>query len=202
MSFVSQADFARAHGVSRKTVTEWKAKGYIVVAEQGVDVEASDARLSGFRLGRFREIVAPEMESPLPRSLPGPLPEAPAGNGDDVTPPEETTIDQFLTDLLAGRFRSQADAEEIKENALAAQRVLAFRREAGALVDFETAQTVLFEKARAFRDRLMNWPAQVGPLLAADLELPADKVTEALTRHVHDLLAKLGEPAADFSGKG
>jgi phage terminase small subunit/phage terminase Nu1 subunit (DNA packaging protein) len=57
-AIVSQAEFARAHGVSRKTVTKWKAEGRLVLAGGEVDVAATDARLFAAGLGRFRAPVA------------------------------------------------------------------------------------------------------------------------------------------------
>lgn len=49
MTWMSQAAYARRHGVSPKTATMWKKSGLIVVTEEGVDVETSDARLRRYR---------------------------------------------------------------------------------------------------------------------------------------------------------
>ena len=109
--------------------------------------------------------------------------------------------EDFLNKVLAGDFADIATAERIKENGLAAKHLLAARRDAGHLVEIEVAETVLFETQRSQRDAWMNFPTRVGPLLAAELGLDADKVVEALTVHVHQQLDDLGEPEADFSGK-
>src|SRR3546814_5533537 len=53
MALVTQADFAKSHGVSRKTATIWKAKGYLVLKGDKVDADASDHRLKDLSLGRF-----------------------------------------------------------------------------------------------------------------------------------------------------
>jgi hypothetical protein len=45
MSLVSQAEFARLKKVSRKTVSEWKSEGRIVITGGKVDVEASQKKL-------------------------------------------------------------------------------------------------------------------------------------------------------------
>ena len=55
---MNQADFARLHGVSRKTVTAWKHQGRIVMRGANVDVQASEARLRDAGLGRFRDLAA------------------------------------------------------------------------------------------------------------------------------------------------
>ena len=52
MPTCSQAEFARLHNVSRKTVTDWKSRGYLTLSGGQVDVEASNARLSA--AGRSR----------------------------------------------------------------------------------------------------------------------------------------------------
>ncbi|WP_321810083.1 hypothetical protein [Burkholderia sp. BCC1985] len=92
-----------------------------------------------------------------------------------------------------------ADALAKKENYLALLRQLEFEQKSGSLVDLETATAILFEEFRAQRDAWLNWPTRVGPLLAADLGVEADRVVEALTAHVHKQIAQLGEPEANFS---
>jgi ribosomal protein L9 len=42
---MNQADFAKLHGVSRKTVTTWKARGWLVMEGDEVNVEASNANI-------------------------------------------------------------------------------------------------------------------------------------------------------------
>ncbi len=46
---MNQSDFAKLHGVSRKTVTSWKARGWLVLAGDDIDVEASNANIERFR---------------------------------------------------------------------------------------------------------------------------------------------------------
>ncbi|MFT3968486.1 MAG: hypothetical protein QM690_21670 [Sphingobium sp.] len=106
----------------------------------------------------------------------------------------------FIDNVLAGRFVPVGDAEKIKENALAAKHLLAARKEAGSLVEIEVAEKILFDTQRAQRNAWLNFPSRIGPLLAAELGIEADMVLEALTAHVHDQLAKLGEPDPEFGG--
>jgi hypothetical protein len=44
--FVSQAEFSRRRGVSRKSVTVWRRYGLVVMRGGLVDVDASEARLA------------------------------------------------------------------------------------------------------------------------------------------------------------
>lgn len=103
----------------------------------------------------------------------------------------------------SGQVPSHTYAEALrrKENYLALLHQLKYEREAGLLVDLPTAERALFEGARAMRDAWLGWPSKVGPLLAADLGLEADRVTGALTEHVHRHIAQLGEPDVHFDAK-
>ncbi|CAE6811659.1 hypothetical protein R69746_05649 [Paraburkholderia aspalathi] len=92
-----------------------------------------------------------------------------------------------------------AKALEKKENYLALLRQLEYEQKSGSLVELDTASAILFEESRALRDAWLNWPSRVGPILAAELGIEADRVTEALTAHVHSQIAQLGEPEANFS---
>jgi hypothetical protein len=109
--------------------------------------------------------------------------------------------ESFLANVLAGKFTDMATAMKVKENALAAKNLLAARRDAGSLVEIEQAEMVLFDTQRSQRDAWINFPTKIGPLLAAELGLEADKVVEALTAHVHQQLDDLGEPEADFAAR-
>jgi len=42
---MNQSDFAKLHGVSRKTVTTWKQRGWLVMDGEEVDAEASNESL-------------------------------------------------------------------------------------------------------------------------------------------------------------
>lgn len=92
-----------------------------------------------------------------------------------------------------------AGALEKKENYLALLRELEYEQKSGSLVELDTASAILFEESRAQRDAWLNWPTRVGPILAAELGVEADRVTEVLTAHVHKQIAQLGEPEANFS---
>jgi hypothetical protein len=101
--------------------------------------------------------------------------------------------------VLSGKFPEIGRSEQVKESALALIRVLEARQKAGALIDLQTAEAVIFETSRAARDAWANWPSRVGPLIAADLGLEAERVTGILKAHVHQQLTDLGEPDPDFA---
>jgi hypothetical protein len=115
---------------------------------------------------------------------------------------ESLDLDAFARRVLAGDAPELAQSEKVKAAAAALKGMVTARKAAGAVIDIELAEQVLFNSARAARDAWLNWPARVGPLLAADLNLEADRVSEALTRYVHEQLEELGEPEADFTAPG
>ena len=144
--------------------------------------------------------TAPEVEAaPEPQPHGGALRRARKADREDPDGDALAALDELL---LGGQRLSLAEAERIKENALALKHVLDARQRSGALVALERAEATLFELARASRDSWLNWPARIGPLLAADLGVAADQVTEKLTAHVHAHLADLGEPEPDFTARG
>ncbi|WP_240775877.1 hypothetical protein [Nissabacter sp. SGAir0207] len=51
---MNQAEFAKLHNVSRKTVTMWKARGWLVMDGEEVNVEASNASIE-----LHRKVVTP-----------------------------------------------------------------------------------------------------------------------------------------------
>ncbi|WP_088183596.1 hypothetical protein [Sphingobium sp. Z007] len=122
--------------------------------------------------------------------------------GDEIDAAETVfaeDAENFLSNVLNGTYADTIMAERIKENALAAKHLLAARKDAGSLIDIDLARSVLFEGQRAQRDAWINFPTKVGPMLAAELGVDADKVVEVIAVHVHQQLSDLGEPEADFN---
>lgn len=69
----------------------------------------------------------------------------------------------------------------------------------GELIDVERAEQVLFDAVRRIRDAWLAWPSRIGPLIAADMDRPADLIVEALTKLVYQQLAELGEQEGEFA---
>ncbi|QDD65548.1 hypothetical protein EJD96_15975 [Herbaspirillum seropedicae] len=200
MELLKQAGFATLHNVSRKTVTVWKDRGWLVMQGDMVDVEASNALLKKYRSAA---VTQPEAGNSLGNTA-GNKPTAAPGNKPAVIVRPEQADDE-TSEEAAGRYIDahgapwdRDEARRIKENYLALLNQLDYEEKSGKLVDLAVAESVLFDQARAARDAWMNWPSRVGPLLAADFGLEADRVTEALTTYVHKHVADLGEPNADF----
>lgn len=200
---LSQADFARRRGVSKKTVTAWKQKGLLVLDESGrVDVDASewslDQRPATYRGGvTHRPIrtnpVTAEAPPPKPARSPRPEPEAasppPApeedGDGDGPFDPDDPNL-------------TLVEAARRKENYLGLQRKQLVEKEAGRLIDRATAEALFFATARDLRDAWLAWPARIAVVMADELQVDARALTTVLTAHVQQHLAELGEPEAQL----
>lgn len=62
---MNQAEFAKLHGVSRKTVTMWKSRGWLVLEGDEVNVEASNANIEMHR----KTVTPPEKKKKLSGTL-------------------------------------------------------------------------------------------------------------------------------------
>lgn len=214
-TLVTKAAFAKLHGVSKQAVAKWETRGFLAFREGKVWVERSDQALEHAGLGRFVAKSAAAAGQPVDPPASTGEPASSTGEPPRASPPsaladlEEALQDpaadpgecfrDFLERFSRGQFGSIREAETIKANALAAKRLLEARQLDGQLVDIEEAERILFLQARTARDAWLNFPTQVGPLLAADLGVEAGRVVEALTAHVHRQVEELGEPQADFT---
>lgn len=75
---------------------------------------------------------------------------------------------------------------------------LALEQRRGALISRDRAVLKAFAFARTLRDACLNWPARVGPQLAAHYDLDAADVTVYLEDHVRQLLTELASERVDF----
>jgi hypothetical protein len=166
MTLLSLTAYAAAHGASRQAATKWKKQGALVFSGAHVDADASDARMRKAGLGRFKASAGDAQPAPATktRNRRRMAPEVAATVDAIVTDFEAAAADGeidseiaggFIEQLLEGHFRSKVQANAIKENALALKHLLAAQKEAGKLVDIETAESVIFEDRRAARDAWM-----------------------------------------------
>lgn len=181
MSTMTQIDYAKHAGVDRKTVSRWiKAGKYIVLDGDLVNVEESDKAVATLRDSKDPRTKNASRKKPA---------KVKAADIDDST---DATIKEIM--LANGVEWSREEASRVKENYLALLTKLEFEKEDGQLVELTVAEGILFDAFRAQRDAWMNWPSRVAPLMAADLDVPADRMTEVLLEYVHKHISGLGEP--------
>lgn len=200
-ALVSVREFARLDGCDDKLVRRAIKAGKLPISPDG----KLDPALAGtgWRKNNRRAASGADVGADTSRNVRTRKKSAPTAAETEEASEElfSEEVESFLDNVLAGTYADTATAERVKENALAAKHLLAARRDAGHLVEIEQAEMVLFETQRSQRDAWMNFPTRIGPLLAAEIGVDADKVVEALTVHVHQQLDDLGEPEADFSAK-
>lgn len=201
---VTQAEFARMRGVSKKTVTVWKASGLLAMTAAGlVDVEATewnlDQRPANYRGGTtHRPIRAVQKEEPDPRERPAPKP-APA-----APPPPAPLLRPAELDDEPPAYDPDAqnlplsEAVRRKENFLGLFRRQEVLKNDKRLVDRAAAEALFFDTARDLRDAWMTWPARVAIEMADELGIDARMLTPILTAYVRKHLAELGEPDVEF----
>lgn len=189
-NLVNQAEFSRLMNVSRKTVTKWKERGWLVFSGDLVNISETTEILKRYRAAG----VTSEGNKVTTQG------NRVTGNSvveiqDDETVSE--AADRIMNTI--GANMSMDEARRVKENYLALLNQLEYQKKSGELVEMQLAQKVLFDEFRSQRDAWLNFPSRVGAMLASDLSLPADKVTEVLTKYVHEQISTLGDPQSEFS---
>lgn len=207
---MSQAKFAIIAGVSRKTVTQWKSKGYLVLDADGcVDADASMRVLIDRGLGNFQGVTRTDDEDV-------------SGVTPDTFDKETTHIDfekdrvdagiqdpeQRAGDLAAAAMNSEdfellsyADAERMKENFLALQQRLSYETKIGRLVDRSEVEAHFATQWAAERNSWEVWPSTVCADMASKLGVDQVKVRvlleEAVYAHLKTRVASASEAEAD-----
>lgn len=208
MALVSMSAFGEMHGASKQAVSKWKARGALKIVDGKIDVEASDRLMLHHGLGRFAEASTrpstvnrqPSTQTPASTGLAQEISDMAADVGDQFA--NLPGLQRFVAVIASGGYSNAVEAETVKQNALALKHLLDARVKANELCDIADAETALFEAARAARDVWMGFPDRIGPLMAAELGIEPEKLVEALTVHVHQQLADMGEPENPFGEVG
>ena len=192
---ITQADFARARGVSRKTVTQWKKAGLVVLAADGaVDVEASEKLLAGrpnvYRGGKTTASPAPDSNaSGVSSAVDNPPDEVETptnGNGSDVG---ARLGDISLEKIMQATGWSHAEAVKIKETFLALLRVQEYQQKAGELLPRQQTRLFIIDILLRVRSKLLAMPAATAAPVHA-LKTVAE-VRQRLDDTANDILAEL-----------
>lgn len=182
MTTMTQTEYAKHAGVDRKTIGRWvKAGKYVVLDGSLIDVEATDKALIMLRDGQDPRTKNASKNKPAKA---------------DIGLKDNSDTDEAVKQIMleTGAEMTREEASRVKENYLALLTKLEFEKADDQLVELSVAEAVLFKAFRQQRDAWMNWPSRVAPLMAADLGVPADRMTEVLIEHVHKHISGLGEP--------
>jgi len=186
---MNQSEFAALHDVSRKTVTKWKERGWLVFAGDEIDVGASNANLK-----RYRRDGAPAVTQSVTPPLKGNKRKTVTQAASEVTLAPGESADDAAGRILTGAVEllDFDEARCFKENYLGLKAQLEYDRDSGLVVDVtEVAKAVGAEYAKV-RTRLLSIPAEQAPRLhrcktPAELQdMLQEIITEALEELTRD----------------
>jgi len=196
---MNQSEFAALHNVSRKTVTKWKERGWLVFAGADLDVDASNALLKKYR----RDGVEPGAQGVTPAEGNSQGNSAPAARK-RVTPKDaEVTIrDGETAETAAGRVLAATganmnldEAKRVKENYLALQAQLEYDRDASLVVAVDDVTRAIGDEYAKVRTRLLAIPAEHAPRIQR-LKTVVE-VQDALHELITDALEELTRDGVD-----
>ena len=192
--FVSQAEYGRHRGVSRKTVTDWKQKGILVVDAKGrVDVAMTDVvldqRPSAYRGGvTSKPAKRRKGNSPPAGYIPPPeFPDDEEALGDEPIDLSEFGLEQ------AGDW-TLAEATRVKEIYLALKRRQDFMTAEKKLVPIEDVVALVEADYSVVRERLLGIPGKIGSSLVG---LDQAAIEAAVHEEISEALRELHEPGVD-----
>ncbi|HBO79762.1 hypothetical protein [Cupriavidus sp. UBA2534] len=163
---MNQSEFAALHGVSRKTVTKWKERGWLVFAGDEVDVDASNALLKKYRRDGADSVTqAPKGNTQ--GNKPAPVRKRVTPADAEVTIREGETAATAAERVLVatGAEMDFDEARRVKENYLALQAQLEYDRDAGLVVAVADVAKAVGDEYAKVRTRLLAIPAEHAPRL-------------------------------------
>jgi hypothetical protein len=164
MTLETQIAFAKRRGVSRKSVREWKDRGWVVMASGKVDVERSEALLA----------TRPECYMGGTTSQPG---NANTTAGIENTAAADVSslsnrAPQPLPAHLASADWSLAEASRRREIATAMKRQLDYETAAGRLISSSDVAVIMKRDYQTTVARMLQLPSKVASQLAATMTAP------------------------------
>lgn len=195
--FVSQAEYGRHRGVSRKTVTDWKQKGLLVLDAHGrVDLAMTDAALderpATYRGGVTSKGKNPKAGNKSRAKVPAPAPLYPPDEeqlADDEFDDAPVDLSEFGVQLAGGW--SLAEASRVKEIYLALKRRQDFLEREGKLAPVEDIAQAVEREYGIVRERLLGLP---GKLAAALVGLDQAAIEQKLEDEITEILQELHDP--------
>ncbi|MFM0689248.1 hypothetical protein PQQ77_24960 [Paraburkholderia strydomiana] len=186
---MKQSEFATLHCVSRKTVTKWKERGWLVFDGDEVNVDESNKLLKRYRRDgtpAVTQTVTQEPQGNKRKTVTQAASEVTLGVGESA----EAAAERILTGAV--ELLSFDEARRFKENYLGLMAQLEYDRDSGLVVDVtEVAKAVGAEYAKV-RTRLLSIPAEQAPRLhrcktPAELQdMLQEIITEALEELTRD----------------
>lgn len=184
---MNQSEFAKLHGVSRKTVTQWKARGWLVLEGDDIDVDASNANIK-----RFRKTVTRPEKKPAGNSQGNKS----AGNrqGNTLLQAGDESPTKVVERMIArhGVAMSLDQARQMKENFLALLTQLEYDIKSGAVLPYADMIALVRTEYSRMRTRLIAIAPEHGPRLRALASTTNDaEFVQAIQEVVYEAMEEL-----------
>ncbi len=198
---MNQSDFAKLHGVSRKTVTSWKARGWLVLAGDDIDVEASNANIERFR----KTVTRPEKKTAGNKqgNKTGNRSSGnKSGNKNDKDLPESATktVERMIAEH--GVTMTLDEARQMKENFLALLTQLEYDIKSGQVLPYKDMIEAVGNEYARMRTRLIAIAPVHGPRLRVLASTTNDaEFVQALQEVVYEAMEELSLDADNNRGE-
>ncbi|WP_447868799.1 RNA polymerase subunit sigma-70 [Rahnella aceris] len=201
---MNQSDFAKLHGVSRKTVTTWKARGWLVLDGDDIDVKASNANIERYR----KTVTRPEKKND--KSTAGNKQGNRSGNkpkgnnlGNKSSADHSESPTKIVERMIAdsGAKMTLDEARTMKENFLALLTQLEYEIKSGQVLPYKDMIAAVGQEYSRMRTRLIAIAPEHGPRLRVLASTTSDaEFVSALQEVVHEAMEELSLDADDKRG--
>lgn len=201
---MNQSDFAKLHGVSRKTVTTWKARGWLILDGDDIDVKASNSNIERYRKTVTRSEKKSEKNPPGNKrgNRSGNKPKGNnLGNKKADGPDESPTkiVERMIAD--SGATMTLDEARTLKENFLALLTQLEYEIKSGQVLPYKDMIVAVGQEYSRMRTRLIAIAPEHGPRLRVLASTTSDaEFVSALQEVVHEAMEELSLDADDKRG--
>ncbi|MDP8741949.1 RNA polymerase subunit sigma-70, partial [Serratia marcescens] len=189
------------HGVSRKTVTTWKARGWLVLAGDDIDVEASNANIE-----RFRKTVTRPEKKPAGNKQGNKTGNRSSGNKSgnkndkDLAESPTKTVERMIAEH--GVTMTLDEARQMKENFLALLTQLEYDIKSGQVLPYKDMIEAVGNEYARMRTRLIAIAPEHGPRLRVLASTTNDaEFVQALQEVVYEAMEELSLDADNNRGE-
>ncbi|CAI1700350.1 Uncharacterised protein [Serratia fonticola] len=202
---MNQSDFAKLHSVSRKTVTTWKARGWLVLDGDDIDVDASNANIE-----RFRKTVTQPAKKTASNTQ-GNKQGNKTGNRSsgnksgnkkdkDSAEPAAKVIERMIAEN--GVTMTRDEALTMKENFLALLTQLEYDIKSGQVLPYKDMIEAVGKEYSRMRTRLIAIAPEHGPRLRVLASTTNDaEFVQALQEVVYEAMEELSLDADNNRGE-
>ncbi|MGV8002830.1 RNA polymerase subunit sigma-70 [Photorhabdus temperata subsp. temperata] len=184
---MNQSEFAKLHGVSRKTVTQWKARGWLVLNGEDIDVDASNANVE-----RYRKSVTRPDKKTTGNKQGNKSGNRSQGNKSDSGRTESPTkiVERMIAEK--GATMTFDEARTLKENFLALLTQLEYEIKSGQVLPYKDMIEAVGQEYSRMRTRLIAIAPEHGPRLRVLASTTNDtEFVQALQEVVYEAMEEL-----------